>query len=261
MKKIKLLFLITLIITLCTGCSIEYNINITKDNIEETINVTDKITENRTQRDILNHYNMRYPTFVNFINEGESIEIEDFSQKYNGIEYNTKTIKEITEGYNYTYKYTYDIDKYYDAYSLANVYIETTALNEDNALVLRTEKENLLCQYDYFDSLKVNITIDPKIYELNYTNTSNINNNTYTWYLDKNNCNNSEIILTLNKIEESGEEIVNPNDKLDKDNDKDSNKKDYTMYIFYGILLLIILLGYLIFKKIKKNSEKFDIDD
>ena len=36
MKKTKILCLIILII-MCTGCSVEYNINITKDNIEEII--------------------------------------------------------------------------------------------------------------------------------------------------------------------------------------------------------------------------------
>ena len=41
MKRIKLLFLLTLITITCTGCSVEYNINITKDNIEETIYVSD----------------------------------------------------------------------------------------------------------------------------------------------------------------------------------------------------------------------------
>ena len=196
MKKIKLLLLITLIMTLCTGCNIDYNLYINEDNIEEIINVNDYITENRTKSDILNHYNMWYPTFVNFIKEGESIEIEDFSEKVETIEYHQKDINKIENGYKYTYKYTYDIDKYYDAYSLANTYIETTVLNQDETLVLRTKKENLLCQYNEFESLKINITIDPNVYKLNYTNTSNISNNTYTWYLDKNNCNDGEIILT-----------------------------------------------------------------
>ena len=48
MKRNKLLFLLTLIVMTCTGCSVEYNINITKNNIEETINVNDNITSNRS---------------------------------------------------------------------------------------------------------------------------------------------------------------------------------------------------------------------
>ena len=170
MKKIKLFLLITLIITMCTGCSIEYNITINKDTIEEVINVTDNITENRTQSDILSHYNMWYPTFVNYIPTGmETIEIEDYNIKADYIEYHEKFINETSNGYNYTYKYNYNINNYYDASSLYNSYIESTVLNQDNVLVLRTKEENLLCEYDYFESLKVNITIDPEIYKINYT--------------------------------------------------------------------------------------------
>ena len=87
MKNVKLLFLLTVIIMMCTGCSVEYNINITEENIEEIINITDNITENRTKTDILNHYNMWYPTFVNYVEDEESIELEDYSEKAENVKY------------------------------------------------------------------------------------------------------------------------------------------------------------------------------
>lgn len=254
MKKIKLLLLMSLIVMTCTGCTIEYNINITKDKIEEVINVKDYISETRTSQDIMNHYNTWYPTFVNYIPKGqETIELEDYNEKVEGIEYHDKTINEINNGYQYTYKYIYPIEKYYDSYVLASSFIETTVHKGYNNLVIKTGKENLLCQYDYFDSVKVNITIDPEVYKLNYTNTSNIKNNTYIWNLDRSNCKNSQIILTLDEITDNHEPI---------DNKEPKNKNsEYTMYIFFGILLLIILIGYIIFKKMKQKSENFDMDD
>ena len=57
MKNKKVLFLMILILINCTGCTIEYNINITKDNIKETIIVNDYITDTRTDNDIMTHYN------------------------------------------------------------------------------------------------------------------------------------------------------------------------------------------------------------
>lgn len=251
MKKNKLL-LLTIIVFMCTGCDIEYNLTIKEDTIEEIIDVNDYITASRKELDIKNHYNMWYPTFINYApEEMEGAELEDFSIKVDWIEYHQKNINKIENGYNYTYKYTYDIDDYHDAQSIYMTYLKTTALNNNNTLVLRTEKENFLCRYDYFENLKINITIDPNIYELNYTNTENISNNTYTWYLDRNNCNDSEIILTLNKI-----------DKIEEPIDKNINdKKNYTMYIFYGILLLIAIVGYFMFKKMKNKNENFDLDD
>lgn len=254
MKKIKLLFLTILIGTLCTGCTIEYNINITNNEIKEVINVTDQVSDIRSNSDILKHYNMWYPTFVNFIKKGETIEIEDFSKKVDGIEYHNKKINKINNGYKYTYDYTYDIGEYHDSYALANAFIETTIHEKNGSLVLRTSKENLLCQYDYFDSVKVNITIDPEIYKLNYTNTSNIRNNTYTWTLDRSNCNDSQIILTLDKNNPSTQSTSSNN------NNTNETKKDnsYVLYIFLGILVLIIYFGYKWFLEFKEKNNNID---
>lgn len=258
MKKIKLLFLTIIILLMCTGCSIEYNINITEDNVEETIVVNDYITSYRTEKDILNHYNMWYPVFVNYITEGETIELEDFREKAVGIEYYNKNINAISNGYKYTYQYTYDIDMYHDSYALATTFIEPTVYLNSDSLLLKTSKENLLCQYDYFDSVKVNVTIDPEVYKLNYTNTSNINNNTYTWTLNKSNCNNSQILLTLDILDNNNKSVV------DNDNNNDNEKfnlSDYSLYIFSGILIILILIGYYIFKKIKEKNSNFNEDD
>lgn len=255
MKKLKLLCLTCLILITCTGCKVKYNIKITKDAIEETINVNDYITSIRTKKDILNQYNNWYPTYVNFITLGESIELEDYSSKQEGIEYHDKKINTLSNGYNYEYSYIYPINKYYDAYSLTLAYADSTVQNNYDSLIIKTSKENMLCKYNYFDSLEVNITIDSKVYELNYTNTNNVSNNTYTWIINRNNCNDSQIVLTLNKI---------INNAINEDNKQNTNivkSNDYAMYIFCGILLVIILIGYFIFKKIKRKSEDFDIDD
>jgi len=253
MKRKKLLFLIILILITCTGCTVEYNINITKDSIEETINVDDIVMSNRTESDILKHYKMWYPTYVNFIPKGESIEIEDFSEKVDGIEYHEKSIKETYDGYSYTYRYKHNIDNYYDSYVLASTYQDTTIYKGYDSLVLKTSDNNFLCDYNYFEKVKVNITIDSSVYKLNYTNTSNINNNTYTWILDRNNCNDSQIILTLDRINNVN---INPNNEIPKE-----ENKEYILYIFCIILIVLILIGYLIFKKLKNKNEKFDIDD
>lgn len=271
MKRVKLLFLIVLVVITCTGCSIEYNITISEDEVKEVINVNDYVTLKRSERDILNHYNTWYPTYVNFIEDGESIEIENFDEKVDGIEYHQKTQTKTSNGYEYSYNYTYPIEKYYDSYVLASSFVETTVQKTDNTLVLKTGKENILCQYDYFDSATVNITIDPKVYKLKYTNTSNVNNNTYTWVLDRDNCYDSQIILTLDAIDSDLQENLDKygsGTSSNKDNGKDNNSKDndvpqesdYTLYIFCGILLVIILIGYFVFTKFKNKNSNFNDD-
>lgn len=260
MKKNRIIFLIILILITCTGCSVEYNINITKNNIEETINVVDNITETRTKTDILNNYQKWYPTFVNFISKGESIEVENFDKKVDGVKYHDKTISENNNGYNYTYKYTYPIEEYYDSYILASVFPETQIYKGYDKLVIRTSKENFLCSYDYFDSAKVNITIDPEVYELNHTNTNNKNNNTYTWIIDKENCSNDEIILTLNI---KNENLINFEGFKNNDNNNQIEESFFTkygMYVFCGVLIILILIGYGCFKKLK-NKNNINEDD
>lgn len=262
MKKTKIFALLSLITLTCTGCTVEYNIKITKDNVEEVINVNDKVSSTRTKEDILKEYNIWYPTYVNFITEGETIEIEDFSYKTEGVEYHQKQIENLDNGYNYTYSYIYPIGKYYDAYILARTFLETTVYEGNDNLVIKTSDKNFLCDYDYFEKVKVNITIDPEVYELNYTNTSNINNNTYTWVLDRSNCENSKIVLTLDT--KNNYNVTTNSDINNNNADSNNNIKkttDYTMYIFCGILILVIIIGYFISKKIKEKSEKFDLDD
>lgn len=256
MKKIRLLFLTIIIVTMCTGCTVEYNISITEDNIEEVIEVSDYVTSSRTKNDILKHYEMWYPVFVNYVTEGETIELEDFSEKADGVEYYNKSITGINNGYQYSYRYKYDIYDYYDSYALATTFIETTVHKTSDTLVLKTNKENLLCNYDYFDSLEVNITIDPKAYKLNYTNTSKIRNNTYTWNLNRSNCNDSQIVLTLDTLDNNDDVI----DDIPEDNKK-INLSDYALYIFLGALVILILIGYSIFKKIKAKNDNFNEDD
>lgn len=262
MKKLRL-FILTFIITmLCTGCSIEYNITIGENTIEESIVVDDFITGSRSKNEILDHYNMWYPVFVNYVDEGESIELEDFSEKVKGIEYYNKNIEEISNGYKYTYKYTYDIDDYYDSFALATTFIEPNVYKTNKNLVLKSGNENLLCNYDYFDELTINITVNQKAYKLNYTNAQKQKDNTYTWTLNRNNCQDSKIILTLDDVNpESNIDGSNSLNNTQEPGNVSEKSKDYSMYIFYGILVILILIGYFIIKKLKEKNSKVNEDD
>ena len=139
---------------------------------------------------------------------------------------------------------------------LASVFPDVTIHEESDKIVIRTSKENFLCNYNYFDSAKVNITIDPKIYKLNYTNSTIKNNNTYTWNLDRNNCSNGEIVLTLNKITEENNIPIDPTEKNKNNNNNILSK--YAVFIFCGILIIIVFLGYKWFDKLKNKNNGID---
>ena len=125
----------------------------------------------------------------------------------------------------------------------------------------------------YFDNSATS-PIDPEVYELNYTNTSEINNNTYTWYLDRSDCTNSQIILTLNRKKNINDSSTNtsnnsnitnnylPSDQNNIGNITNNDYSEYTMYIFAAIAIVIILIGSYIFKKLKEKSDQNNtIDD
>ena len=141
------------------------------------------------------------------------------------------------------------MSKYHDSYVLASSFAETTVYKKNNSLVLKTSDENFLCNYNYFQNAKINITIDPEIYKLNYTNSTSKNNNTYTWNINKNNCNNSEIILTLDIIEKIGEK---------KEKKQANFLEQYALYIFLVILILIIFFGYKWFMNFKDKNNDID---
>lgn len=246
MKRINRVMILVSILTMCSGCSINYNIDITADTIKENIEITDLASPERTKQDIYNEYDLWYPTYINAF--GDQLLEYDNTNKIDGVEYHNKTIKEINNGYYYTYKYNYPIEKYGNASTIREVYAKKQFYIDNSSITINTDSINLLCNYSYFDELNVNITIDSEIYKVNYSNADSINNNKYSWKLNRTNCEDSKIILTLDKI-------------IDKSTTKSVDEPDYIVYILYGILILIILIVYFIFKKLKEKNEKMDLDD
>ena len=252
MKRVNKLLIAFILLTLCSGCSINYNIEITKDTVKETIKVTDTVMSNRSKSEILSEYERWIPAYID-----NDITIEyDSSIKSDIFEYHEKTIKELDSGYYYTYTYTYPIDKYNKASSTRQAYNKRKFFVDNDYITINTDKENLLCSYSYFNEIKITISIDSEVYKVNHTNADKVSGNNYIWELDRSNCDDSEIILTLDNI--------NPIDNQNDDNKKDNEKNifsDYVMYIFFGSLALIIFLIYKWFNKLKEKNENFNEDD
>lgn len=272
MKRISQGLIAFILLALCSGCTINYNIEINNDTINEVIEVNDIVMDNRTKEDIYNEYQRWFPVYV-AVEEDTPMEY-DSSIKVDGIEYHEKTIKDLSNGYYYTYKYIYPIEKYNNASILRQAFEKRKAYVGNDYITLKTDKINLLCNYSYFESLKVNITIDDEIYKLNNTNAHSVDGNTYTWNLNRNNCDASEIILVLDNINKNNEQPGNQNSDDDNNingnnntgdnnniNNQNNNISDYTMYIFCGILIIIILIGYFIFKKYQEKNNNYNVGD
>jgi hypothetical protein len=120
-------------------------------------------------------------------------------------------------------------------------------------MILSTSK-NAICfeQYPTLTNLIVNITIDGKV---SSHNADRVNGNVYTWQINRNNASSKAINLVIDNLNDEP-----TTSKLNNNSSTNSTtKKDYTLYIFCGILLIVIVVIYIIFNKIKNNEKDNDI--
>ena len=258
MKRVYRLLVVLAICGLCSGCTINYNLEIKENEISENIIVNDTFINSRTSSDILNNYNSWMPVYDNIQNPDLIRDSDDDGGKIVGVEYHEKKITSINNGYYYTYKYIYPINRFSHANSLRLAFGKPSFYDGGSYINIKTNSENALCNYDYFESLQVNIKIDQDVYKVNQTNAHSINGNTYTWNLNRNNCNDSVISLTLDKtIKTESDDNPNPSDNDNKQN-SNNNRDSYAMYIFLGIIIIIIIIGYILFNKMKVKGNSMD---
>ena len=69
MKRISKLFIAFILLSLCTGCTINYNLEITSDTVKESIEVTDTVINDRNKTQILKEYQRWIPAYIDADNE------------------------------------------------------------------------------------------------------------------------------------------------------------------------------------------------
>ena len=268
MKRIKKVVFIIVILGLCSGCTIKYNLEIRQNEVSENIMVSDSIVDGRTSEDIIDDYNYWIPVY-NDINDPDLImDGDDAGSKVNGVEYHEKTITQISNGYEHTYKYTYPIGRFNHANSLRLAYGNPNFYDGGSYINIRTNNENGLCNYSYFETMQVNIKVDLKVYKVKQSNAHSVNGNTYTWNLDRDNCDKSIISLTLDKINNNAGNKTNSTNVVTSASGRGttgaSNYQDnssftnYGLYILLVIIILVVIIGYVWFNKMKNRSNIMD---
>ena len=213
MKKITLL-LITMF--LLTGCTATYDINITKDTINDKIIIQTDSTK---------------------VNNANKQTTDSFTQKLgeweNGHDFYKRELITTAEktGYQYTYNFNYEE---YDAMSQIRKCYKEFNLTYENNIELSTSNE-FLCR-NYYPQVKtytINITSE---YEITSSNADYVKNNTHTWKINANNYKSHPINI---KIDKTQKYIV----------EEKTNYQTIKNIIF--IILFIILI--IIFIKRKKD--------
>lgn len=243
MKKKKLLVLLSIL--LLTGCQAEYNIVIDEDTIKEELLVyeTNMSKWNTIQgNNVLTYqqYQQEYkdaPIGVYYNDQNVDAEIGfNPNRKYYTIDLLDKNNKK-----GLTFTNDFGISNYADSYIIRSCFKHVNILNQRDTISISTDSELSCMNYmDGIDKITINIKTN---YEVLDTNATSVNDKTYTWVITKNNYTNSEIYMKINKLVNSSSNT--------------SNAFVSNFQLMYAIIVIVFLLvGFLIYKIFKKNSEE-----
>ena len=235
MKKI---FLLIMISFLLSGCTAEYNLNISDKGFSETLILR---AENLNDNELL----IEYPITAFYDSEGNN---EDPLKKESGVEYyNSKLIKENNLNkltYNYNFSENEILLSRIIRNSFSTVIFKKYDHDEDGKndyMLISTTDDFSGFKYENLSEVVINIRNDYKVIS---SNADKINGNIYTWVFNKNNS------KAINMVYDPSIVIDNRTtmEKFD-----DSN---YILGFIFIFLLIILVFVVLIFKKYSNLKDK-----
>lgn len=218
MKKI--LFSTICLIFLLTGCNSQYNLEINNGTFKETI-VSDIYPDSKKSLS------------VEGIEEDDQItpflEMDQYPfSNDNNIVY-SKTIEMIDDYQRVTLKYKYNENEFENSKAINNCFENYRYFHDDKYIIELSGTFYCL----YTDSLDINIKTDYKVLE---NNADDVNNNIYTWHINRENLDDVSLRIVLDKSSMS-------------------HVNDLLIFIIIIFIILIFVISYIMFRKIKqKNS-------
>ena len=235
MKKI---FLLIMISFLLSGCTAEYNLNISDKGFSETLILR---AENLNDNELL----IEYPITAFYDSEGNN---EDPLKKESGVEYyNSKLIQENNLNkltYNYNFSENEILLSRIIRNSFSTVIFKKYDHDEDGKndyMLISTTDDFSGFKYENLSEVVINIRNDYKVIS---SNADKINGNIYTWVFNK------DSSKAINMVYDPSIVIDNRTtmEKFD-----DSN---YILGFIFIFLLIILVFVVLIFKKYSNLKDK-----
>ncbi len=236
MKRIIFLILLSFIIT---GCSANYNLTYEDNTFKESINVLgekDIIYENNPLSYYINLY-YQSNISINYLDDPEQLAEGDNLSSFT---FYNKSIVDDSGVYGINLNYDFlDSSSYSNTY-IGHILFDKVFINEYylNANGIK----NIFSVYPYLEKITITFSTDKKIKD---TNCDEEKNNTYYWYIDKNNYIDKYININFD-VE------ANRNNTYLKDGYFTEAFINYFLLIVIVILLIIILV---IYEKIKKSNK------
>ena len=234
-KKINLLIFILLF---TTGCSCQYDLVIDGTTYKETTYIVGSNSEE------INNLNTKWEIPIN----KDNYYIGDESTNYKSLDsiydysFNKNTLK---------LSHTFNRGEFTNSTMASACYKSLTTTNYQGSAIISTNNvASCFETYPNLNNVVINITVNEQVRD---HNADSVNGNTYTWKIDKNNYKNKGINLIYKNTDKE--------DNSNQGNNGDSGKEketDYGMFIFAGILLIIVLIIYGIFNFIKNKNDEMD---
>lgn len=238
-SKIKKIILLVCLAIL-SGCEATYTITIDNNNINEKIEILDKVSDTRTVTDIMAGYKKKYPVY-----DIEGILDEDdlYTIYPEGTYYN-QTYNIDSNGYHLYYEYKYPIEKYISANSVNYSYDYKDIIYNNNKLKLTTGCPNSYLKYnDIFTNLTVNIVTD---YVVTDNNADSVIGNRYIWYFNKENNYEKRINFEVDLSKKQSD--------VEKEEQIKENKNSLLIPILIVVLLAYAIIIFFIITKKRKNE-------
>ncbi len=234
----KRVLVLTLLLLLTTGCTCEYNLKIDNNDYQEEIKL---VGENSTE---INSFKEDWKIPVDKDEYNIGLDLDNVEIKSDNV-YNYNLLNNIL-----TFKYNFTSSTFINSSAVSNCYNKLSVMNYSDSTIISTSK-NALCfdKYPTLTSIVINITVDKPVKS---NNADRISANTYTWNLTRTNASDKPINLVLDNKNVSNNPKTNstPDETINK-----TRKKDYSMYIFSGLLLIVMLLGYFLFNKLRNKED------
>lgn len=244
MKRKKLILAI-FVALFTTGCTVDYNLLIEDNKIKETTTFHQDSSDTDEKSYMYSQYLEEYPIYID-----EEYLYYDSNKKVEGNTYYDKSITDDSNGYNAIYKAELKLKEYNRSrfFNEAFANRSTGYDGKEGCYYIIADKLKIFEQENTVNS--INVSINLVGYKVIESNQDSVNNNIYTWSFDRSDKERKNITIKFKK--ENSNIEIDPSDNKTEPNKVDSK---YTMYIFYGILLLVIIIGYLIFRKMKQSND------
>ena len=152
-----------------------------------------------------------------------------------------------------TFSNDFTASEYVDSLAASKCYSTVNVFNESGRTIISTSQKNTcIANNPMLNQITVSITLDNKVINSNATK---VNGNTYIWIFNKNDGKEDRSINIIYEDIDSEEQA--PSSK-EQESTTMSFLDKYGLYIFLGVILLLVFIGYQAFNIMKEKNNKMD---